>query len=169
MASLKENVHLRALDVVLEEMLQEPVRVSMVGLEKDTFGVDILLQDGIGNGMRVIGQPDPNPHALHTLRVVGITLLALTFKIVFILSCLSKRRKTAREVEYQRLREGKGMLHVNGVEEMLKKTKTVRKDPLFEVPRSRAPQSDPVYEWRIMPMPTATMPRPPLSKKAAEI
>jgi hypothetical protein len=165
MNSLKESVEVRVLDVVLEEVLQETVRVSMVGHEKETFRVDILIQDGDsnGNGWRAVY---PNPHVMHTLRVVGISLIALTLKFIFILNCLSTRRKKAREAEYQRLQGGKGILHVNGVEEMLTKTKTVRKDPLFAVPKSHVFQHDPEDEWR-MPMPTSLMLRTPPKTDAA--
>ncbi|CAB9500097.1 Intercellular signal essential for a variety of patterning events during development (By similarity) [Seminavis robusta] len=159
-ASLKENVNLRVLDVILEDLLKEPVRVSVVGHEKETFGMDILLEEGDHMGYNMTAaekQEMLNPHPLHAMRLVGMTLLLFTLKFIAILLFLSRRRKLVREAELKRHREGKGMLEVNGVEEMLKKTKTARRDVIATMHdnprRSRSDsRSEREYEMRI-PMP----------------
>ena len=127
-ASFKQNVQLKVFDVLLEDLLGEPVKASAVGYELTTFAPGLALEDGdhTGYNMTAVTAQEPlDPHAAHALRLAGITMFCLTLKFIVLLHCLSRRRKKAREEAWKRLKEGQGLLHSReGVEEMLKNTGT---------------------------------------------
>ena len=70
--------------------------------------------------MTPIGSLDPDPS--YTLRLVGITMLICTLKIFCVIAYLNRKRKRAREEDWERVKITKGVFHsADGVEERLQK------------------------------------------------
>ena len=121
---LNDNINLKVLDVLLADLLDEPVMASMVGSELDTFQDSHLISEGNEHhGMHPVEVEGVDADPLHPLRIAGIIMFLVTLKVILMLAYLSRRRKKAREEEWKRLNIGEGMLHSpDGVDEMLQKT-----------------------------------------------
>lgn len=166
---LNDNIDIKVMDVMLEDVLQEPVRVSPFGHALSTYTHDIpILEEPVPVNESPldynitadeVASISYHPSPRHPLRLLGVTMFLITLKCVVILAWLSSRRKAARDAENKRLKANKGLLHSpEGVDEMLGKAKSaprsLYKGESQDAKLRQSEDDEQAYEVRI-PMPSA--------------